>query len=97
MNHERKIRSCNKSRSSEKQKPCLLHRQLCIYIEPEEYENIWSNAKKVRELLDQTMKESPELFPKQMREQGYRLTGHLPESKKMPGITLRQIRVGKIR
>ena len=97
MNYESKIRSCNRSGSSEKQKFCRLHRQVCIYMEPEEYESIWSDAKKVRELIDQTMKESPELFPQKMREQGYRLTGHLPESKKMPGIKLRQIRVGKVR
>ena len=55
MNHERKVRSCNRSSLSEKQKPCRLYRQVCIYMEPEEYKSIWSDAKKVRELIDRTI------------------------------------------
>ncbi len=47
--------------------------------------------------LDHQMMESPELFPMEMGEKGYTLTGHLPESKKIPGIRLRQVRVGKKR
>ena len=34
---------------------------------------------------------SPELFPAELLN-GYRLTGRLPESKKLPGIRLRQLR-----
>lgn len=35
------------------------------------------------------------LFPPEMGE-GYQLTGHLPESKKMPGIRLRQLRTHQV-
>ncbi len=35
---------------------------------------------------------SPELFPQGMQE-GYQLTGRLPESEKMPGVRLRQVRL----
>ena len=37
------------------------------------------------------MSASPELFPAELLG-GYRLTGRLPESKKLPGVRLRQIR-----
>jgi hypothetical protein len=56
------------------------------------YDRIWSQAEEVRRLLDSLMQSSPELFPRGIRD-GYHLTGHLPESKKMPGIRLRQLRV----
>ena len=42
MNHERKIRSCNRSRAPERQKPCRSHRQICIHLEREEYNRIWA-------------------------------------------------------
>ncbi len=66
-------------------------------MEREEYNRIWGDAKKVREVIDRTMKESPELFPEEMGERGYRLTRYLPESKNIPGVNLRQIRVGGVR
>ena len=55
------------------------------------YEEIWSDAQQVRHQLDQLMSVSPELFPAELLG-GYRLTGRLPASKKLPGIRLRQIR-----
>ena len=86
-----------RSRSSVRKKSNRLHRQICLGIEFEEYSRIWHDAGKVRELVEQQMLESPELFPMDMREKGYHLTGLLPESKKMPGIRLRQVKVGKTR
>ena len=97
MSNKRTVRSCNRSSPSEQDGSNRLHRQICIGIEREEYNRIWDNAQKVRELVDYQMMKSPELFPMEMREQGYTLTGHLPESKKIPGIRLRQVRVGKKR
>lgn len=61
-------------------------------MEREQYEAIWEDAKQVRTLLEQIRTESPELFPDGIAE-GYRLSGRLPESKKLPGIRLRQIRI----
>ena len=46
----------------------------------------------MRQVLDTLIAESPELFPASIQ-QGYQFSGHLPESKKMPGIRLRQIRL----
>ena len=92
-----KARSCVRSRSCEKKHSNRLHRQIGIGMELEEYNCMWQDAKKVRELVDRQMLESPELFPIDMREKGDHLTGLLPESKKMPGIKLRQVKVSKTR
>ncbi len=56
----------------------------------EQYDAIWDDSQEVRNLLDSLITESPEIFPSSIK-QGYQLSGHLPESKKMPGIRLRQI------
>ena len=56
------------------------------------YNTIWHDASAVRGLLNELIGEFPEIFPAKMK-QGYQLSGGLPESKKMPGIRLRQIRL----
>jgi hypothetical protein len=56
------------------------------------YDRIWSDAGKVRCFLEPLIQDSPELFPAGIQD-GFQLTGHLPESAKMPGITLRQLRL----
>lgn len=45
----------------------------------------------MRHYLELFIQQSPELFPPEIKS-GYWLTGHLPESKKIPGIRLRQLR-----
>jgi hypothetical protein len=59
----------------------------------ETYDGIWDDAAEVRRYLEPLIETSPELFPKGI-EDGFQLTGHLPESIKMPGVTLRQLRLG---
>jgi len=56
------------------------------------YDRIWGDATEVRHFLDPLIQTSPELFPQGVQD-GYQLTGHLPESQKMPGIRLRQLRL----
>jgi hypothetical protein len=56
------------------------------------YDALWNDAGKVREFLESLMHTSPEVFPPGMQD-GYQLTGLLPESKKMPGIRLRQLQL----
>jgi hypothetical protein len=56
------------------------------------YDRIWSDAGEVRRFLEPLIREMPELFPAGIQE-GYELSGRLPESKKMPGIRLRQLRL----
>jgi hypothetical protein len=57
------------------------------------YDDIWDDAGKVRNFLTPLIQQSPELFPPAIRD-GFQLSGRLPESAKMPGIRLRQLRVG---
>lgn len=67
-------------------------KQICIYIEEEEYNHILGDAKAFRMYLDDIIAQHPELFPV-MIHQGYTFHDILPESKKMPGIRLRRIKV----
>lgn len=55
-----------------------------------QYSQMWHDAAQVRQYLESLIEQSPELFPPEIGD-GYHLTGHLPESKKMPGIRLRQL------
>lgn len=86
-----RTRSCNRNRSALTTRPAGGSKQICIPMSRALYEEIWSDAQQVRQRLDQLMHVSPELFPAELLG-GYRLTGRLPESKKLPGIRLRQIR-----
>jgi hypothetical protein len=56
------------------------------------YDRIWNDAGEVRQFLEPLIRSSPELFPRGI-EEGFQLTGRLPESAKMPGIRLRQLRL----
>jgi hypothetical protein len=56
------------------------------------YDDIWDDAGKVREFLQPLVQTSPELFPEGFQE-GFQLWGHLPESRKLPGVRLRQLRL----
>jgi hypothetical protein len=58
----------------------------------ETFEHIWDDAKAVRACIDAAAQQHPELFPAKLT-QGYQLRGHLPESAKLPGIRLRQLRL----
>ncbi|MGF1522827.1 MAG: hypothetical protein ACFBSF_10985 [Leptolyngbyaceae cyanobacterium] len=58
----------------------------------EQYDAIVADAQQVRTFVEKVWTESPEVFPEAMSG-GYRLTGRLPESKKLPGIRLRQLRI----
>ncbi len=67
-------------------------RQICLPMDREEYDAIWNDKGKVRLWLDQMIAKHPEIFPKAISN-GYALAGRLPESKKIQGIRLRQIRI----
>lgn len=95
MGDERRTRPCRRERLEVKDKQQRLHRQLCVPITRQQYDEIWRDARALRVFLDEKLKEHPELFPESMKE-GYELTGCLPESRKMPGICMRQLRTGGI-
>ena len=67
-------------------------KQICLPIEPKDYQHILFDPQAFRAELDDLMGEFPELFPNTIK-QGYNLHDILPESKKMPDIRLRRIKV----
>ena len=70
-------------------------RQICISMTEQQYHEIWDDHVKVRNFLDELIETHPDCFPQSIHD-GYQLSGRLPESKKMPGIRWRQIRIGDI-
>ena len=84
-------RSCSrKFEATESQRVPGGGRQICIAITREEYDAIWSDAVKVRSLLNRQIAAQPELFPANISD-GFSLAGCLPESVKQPGVRLRQL------
>lgn len=67
-------------------------KQICLPMTRDLYDDIWNHPSKVRSFLDALIGQSPELFPESITD-GYQLAGRLPESVKMPGIRLRQLRI----
>ena len=91
MNNREQTRSCLRARNASKPLVSRGSQQICIPMNREKYDKTWEESQKVREYLDSLLGKTPELFPASIQK-GYRLTGRLPESKKMPGIRLRQLR-----
>ena len=56
------------------------------------YDRIWGDPGEVRRFLEPLIETVPKLFPAGIAD-GFQLTGRLPESKKMPGVRLRQLRL----
>jgi len=56
------------------------------------YDRIWEDPEQVRQFVEELIETSPELFPTGI-EDGFTLTGRPAQSKKMPGISLRQLRL----
>lgn len=92
MDVQRKTRSCSREAGPQKEGILRGSRQICIPMMRDNYDRIWCQADEVRRLLEALIQSSPELFPRGIQD-GYHLTGRLPNSRKMPGIRLRQLRL----
>lgn len=92
MDASTRTRRCSRTRESGSSQAGRGCKQICLKITREAYERMWSNAAEVRDLIAEQVRQSPELFPAGMAA-GFRLTGCLPASAKLPGIRLRQVRV----
>lgn len=92
IQQQKRVRSCSRKSVSKKVGTPRGSKQICIPMTRDPYKKIWDNAAKVRHLVDSLSKTMPEVFPRGIQD-GYQLSGHLPESKKMPGIRLRQLRL----
>ena len=97
MDSQTRRREVVRNRQEEQSNPRAAggSRQICIPMTQQQYEDIWQNSEKVRSFLDALIAQMPECFPEPMRD-GYQLSGRLPESRKMPGMRLRQVCVGGV-
>jgi hypothetical protein len=94
MDAQPRTRSCSREKTPPDESTPRCAKQICIPMTRDLYDRIWKDAGKVRQLLNPLIQTSPELFPAGV-EEGFQLTGRLPESVKMPGIQLRQLRLKK--
>lgn len=92
MDGPQRTRSCIRQPRSRVRGPPRGSQQICIPMTRDLYDRIWNDAAEVRRYLEPLLQTMPELFPDGIQD-GYQLSGHLPESTKMPGIRLRQLRV----
>jgi len=90
MSEEVRNREC--SREKEADANASKSKQICIFIDSEVYNDILCDPQAFRECLDQEIAAHPQLFPATIA-QGYTLHDILPESKKMPGVRLRRIKL----
>ena len=93
MSASKRKRECNREKVfdplSNKSK------QICIHIEQETYDRILFEAQAFRAYLDTMIHQHPELFPSDI-ERGYTLHDVLADSKKMPGLCLRRIKIAAL-
>ncbi|MEM7375639.1 MAG: hypothetical protein AAF587_44010 [Bacteroidota bacterium] len=68
------------------------HKTICIPVGESEYKEIVDEAWLYRKWVDDIYGKHPELFPQEM-DGGYKLHDKLPESKKLPEIRLRRIKL----
>lgn len=91
MDAQVQTRSCDRKRGQVGKLTSKGCRQICIPMTREQYDVTWNAPASVREYLEPLIRDYPEMFPASVST-GYQLHGHLPESKKLSGVRLRQIR-----
>jgi hypothetical protein len=85
MPHQRK---CTKTKTTQTR----VNKRIVIPIERQDYEKVVSDPTVFRRCVDDMIEHHPELFPVDIQ-QGYRLHGMYPASKKMPDVQMRRIRL----
>lgn len=90
---KKKVRSCSRDMAAiDKMITLRGSKQICIPMTQSIFKKIWNKPLDVRHFVNSLIKTMPEVLPHNIKN-GYQLTGRLPESKKMPGIRLRQLRL----
>lgn len=85
MPHQRK---CTKTKTTQTR----ANKRIVLPIDQQDYEQIVNDTTAFRSYVDDMIKHHPELFPADIQ-QGYRLYGLHPASKKMPEVKMRRIRL----
>ena len=91
MDAPTKARVLNRNRPAEVPQSQRGDRQIVLSMTREQFDQSWSDATKMRELVDDTMAKNPELFPPCLLN-GYVFHGFGRPSRKLDGIRLRKIR-----
>jgi len=84
MPHQRK---CTKTKTTQTR----ANKRIVLPIGREDYEQVVNDTTAFREYVDTMIEQQPELFPANSQ-QGYRLYGMYPASRKMPEVRMRRIR-----
>jgi hypothetical protein len=92
MDAPQRTRSCSRERIPQDEGTPRGSKQICVPMTREIYDRIWGDPGEVRRFLEPLIETTPKLFPAGIAD-GFQLTGRLPESEKMPGIRLRQVRL----
>ena len=87
MDAQQRTRSCAWERMPQDKNTPRGSRQIVIPMTRDVYDRIWGDAREVRQFLEPLIEASPELFPRGIQD-GFQLTGRLPDSVKMPGVQL---------
>ena len=90
MDAQKQTRRINRDRSERGEQAPRGAKQIVIPMNRAEYDEIWSDARAMRACVDQFLAEFPELFPAGMAK-GYAFHGFDRESRKQPGVRLRQV------
>jgi hypothetical protein len=85
MPHQRK---CTKTKTTQTR----TNKRIVLPIDQQDYDAIINDTAAFRSYVDDMIERNPELFPADMQ-QGYRLHGMHPTSKKMPEVRMRRIRL----
>ena len=91
MDAPKKARVLNRNRPADASQSQRGDRQIVLAMTKEQFDALWHDAAKMREFVDRSMAENPELFPPCLR-QGYGFHGFARPSKKLDGICLRKMR-----
>lgn len=92
MTHNQRTRQCDLDVKPIEGPPSRNVKQICIPCDEKRYREICQDKNKFRQFLDPMIARHPELFPAAIS-QGYQLDGCHRESKKIPGVRLRRIKL----
>lgn len=92
MDAPQRTRQLNRDRSRTDVQAPRGAKQVVIPMSAQEYQPCWHDARRMRELVDRTLADHPELFPPAMRA-GYALHGFGRASQKLDGLRLRKVRL----
>src|SRR4051812_34786086 len=90
MDDRPKTRPVNRQRNTPAPQPPRGAKQIVIPMTRPQYDEIWEDAERTREVVAGWVNSAPELFPKGFG-RGYRLHGFGRPSRKLPGLKLRKV------